>query len=694
MANTETLLIEIGTEELPPSHLDKLSLAFAESIAEEFKLAGLPFGKMEHFVTPRRIAARFKEVPGEQPHRKIKRKGPALSSAYDKNNQPTPALLGFAKSCGVGVEALTIEETAQGSWLTFESEEKGQPLHSLLPTIIEKALNALPAVKKMRWSDLNILFLRPIHWILALHGAKTLSLSVFGLKANNLTYGHRFLAPNAIALNHADDYLPVLFAAKVIANQEERLHKIDEAIKTLAEKNNGIAVISKPLLDQVSGLNEWPVALHAHFDKAFLEVPQEALISSMQQHQKCFPVRNREGELLPLFILVSNIAPPSPDKIIHGNERVMHARLADAKFFYDQDRKTPLASRLDGLRSMVFQKKLGTLYEKSTRIAKLAAHIAKLIEAPPVLAERAGILCKADLLSEMVFEFPELQGIMGYYYALNDNESLEVAIAIKESYLPRFAKDDLPESALGIALALADRLDTLVGIFGIGQAPTGDKDPFALRRQALGIIRLIIEKNLPLDLEKLCYIARQGYGSLIEEDIIGQILEFFMERFKAWHQEQGINPQVLESVLSTKPSCKPYDCSRRVFAVNHFQTLPEAQHLAAANKRVRNILQKSGQYSLYKTLPEINVHLLTEEAEKRLYAEIKRLREETKPLLLEGKYQEALVLLASLQQPVDDFFDKVLVMTEDEKLRNNRLNLLSHLSAVFLQIADISKLAL
>lgn len=694
MTTIDTLLIEIGTEELPPSHLDKLSEAFAEKISEEFASLGITFSQVEHYVTPRRLAARFSDIPSKQPHRTIKRRGPALASAYDKNGQATPALLGFAKSCGTSPDNLKKEETAQGSWLVFETEEKGQTLQDLLGPIIEKALNAVPASKKMRWSDLEISFIRPIHWIVALHGATPLPVQVFGMIASNISYGHRVHAPNALVINHADNYLNLLFEAKVIANHHERMMKIENECLQIAEHHAGQAVISKNLLDQVAGLNEWPCALYGHFDKAFLEVPQEALISAMQQHQKCFPVRNFQGKLLPFFILISNIESPSPEKIIHGNERVMHARLEDAKFFYDQDRKNPLASRVDSLRSMVFQKKLGSLYDKSMRIAKLAGHIAKLIEAKVALAERAGILSKADLLSEMVFEFPELQGIMGYYYALNDNEPPEVALAIKESYLPRFSKDDLPESPLGIALALADRIDTLMGIFGIGQAPTGDKDPFALRRQALAIIRIIIEKHLFLDLEKLCFLAAKSYGTLFDEAVVGQVLEFFMDRFKTLHQEKGINPQVLDSVLSTKPSCKPYDCSRRVFAVDHFQTLPEAQHLASANKRVRNILQKSGQYVLYKTLHDIDPTLLKEDAEIKLYEEILRLKEETKPLIQQGEYQEALVLLATLQKPVDDFFDKVLVMAEDEKLKNNRLSLLGHLSALFLQIADISKLAL
>lgn len=693
MASHDTLLIEIGTEELPPSHLGKLSGAFVKQICQAFSLLGIPYGKAEHFVTPRRITARIFEVPLEQPSRVVQKRGPALTSAYDAKGQPTPAALGFARSCGVNVDQLQTVESAQGSWLVFEQEETGKNLIELLPSIVEQALNGIPATKKMRWGDTKVEFLRPLHWVVTLHGSTPLPIQIFGLTANNHTRGHRFHFPGEIALSHANDYVDTLKNAKVMVDQHEREKVIKDAIHALARENKGEAVIEASLLDQVCGLVEWPVPLYAHFNKTFLEVPQEALISSMQNHQKCFAINDSQGKLLSTFILISNTEANPSDNIIKGNERVMHARLADAKFFYDQDRKTPLVSRLEGLKNMIFQKRLGSLYDKSQRVAKLAGLIGKQIGIPSQLCERAGKLCKADLLTEMVFEFPELQGIMGSYYALNDGEPKEVALAIKESYLPRFAKDILPQSPVGICVALADRLDTLMGIFGIGQIPSGDKDPFGLRRQALGILRILIENQLTLDLEELCHIARHGYGNLIDAEVIPQIVTFCFERFKAWYLEQNVSVQVLEAVMANRLS-QPYDCSRRVLAVNYFQTLPEAQNLSAANKRVRNILQKGSVMLNVQKLPEIQSSLLKENAEKQLSDAISALRIQTTPLIQEGKYQEALVLLAQLQKPVDTFFDEVMVMTDDQELKKNRINLLSHLSALFMQIADISKLAL
>lgn len=693
MALKESLLIEIGTEELPPSRLGNLSLTFMNEICQAFNALGISYGKAEHFVTPRRICARLSEVSHEQPSRLVQKRGPALASAYDAKGQPTPAALGFARGCGVEVEQLRTHESSQGAWLVFEQEEPGKKLIELLPNIVEQAINKIPAGKKMRWGNSKIEFLRPIHWIMALHGAQVLPIQVFNLTASNTTRGHRFHFPEPFVLSHADNYLDDLKSHKVMANQQERAKIIEEAIHALATENHGHAIIEDALLDQVSGLVEWPVPLYAHFGRAFLDVPQEALISSMQNHQKCFAIKDSHDKLLPTFILISNTDANPPDNIIKGNERVMQARLSDAKFFYDQDRKTPLISRLEGLKNMIFQKRLGSLYDKSQRIAKLAGFIARHMGIPGQLCERAGKLCKADLLTEMVFEFPELQGIMGSYYAKNDGEPHEVALAIKESYLPRFAKDELPQSPVGICVALADRLDTLIGIFGIGQIPTGDKDPFGLRRQALGILRILIENQIPLDLEALCEAARHGYGNLIDAEIIPQVLTFCFERFRAWYQEQGISVQTLDAVMANRPS-EPYDCSRRVLAVNHFQTLKEAQNLSAANKRVRNILQKSGLTFSLQNLPQIQTNLLKEEAEKNLAQDLETLKSQTSPLISEGKYQEALVLLAQLQKPVDTFFDKVMVMTDDAQLRTNRIHLLSHLYALFMQIADISKLAL
>lgn len=687
------LLIEIGTEELPPHHLGNLSSAFCRVLGESLQACGITPSQAEHFVTPRRIAARFSDVPSTQPKRLVQKRGPALSSAYDAKGNPTQAALGFAKSCQVDINDLKTLETPQGSWLVFEQEEGGQSLAHILPEMIEKAINEIPAKKRMRWGDGSEEFLRPIHWITVVHGKEAIPVKVLGITASGHTYGHRVHAPEALLINDANDYLPLLRQAKVIADFVERKQIIQQAIDVLGKDHGGQTLIEPELLDEVSGLVEWPVPLSAQFDQAFLEVPQEALISSMQNHQKCFAIKNHQGKLLNTFVLVSNTEAVPPDHILLGNERVMHARLADAKFFYDQDRKNPLSARLEGLKNMIFQKKLGTLYDKSQRISKLAGAIAKQLNIPPRSSERAGKICKADLLTEMVFEFPELQGIMGNYYARHDGEPDEVCVAIQESYLPRFAKDMLPETPTGICVALADRLDTLIGIFGIGQLPSGDKDPFGLRRQALAILRIIIERKLPLDLEELCQMARHGYGGLIDVEVIQQVVHFCFERFKAWYQEQGISLQTIEAVLA-KGVTEPYDCSLRVLAVNHFQTLPEAEKLASANKRVRNILQKSGLVFNMQQLPTVSSELFTETAEKNLHLAIETLQRKTEPLIIERKYQEALSELATLQQVVDNFFDEVMVMSDDERLRNNRIHLLGHLSALFMQIADISKLAL
>jgi glycyl-tRNA synthetase beta chain len=693
MANHHTLLVEIGTEELPPRHLDKLSEAFALKIAALLSEQGFDCQEVEHFVSPRRIAARLLKIPAHSPARLTQRKGPAKASAFTPDGTPTPAALGFAKSCHIPVENLKIIETPQGEWLVCEQEEPGKSLQTLLPSIIEEGLKAIPATKRMRWGSGSLEFLRPIHWIACLHGDQTLNMQVFGMNASNLTCGHRFHFPHPTPLHNADDYVEELRELKVMVDQHERKQTIEQAVQKLAKQHGGMAILDPELLDQVTGLVEWPVPLYAHFDKSFLEVPQEALISSMQNHQKCFPIQNTLGKLLPTFILISNTDANPPTNIIQGNERVMQARLADAKFFYDKDRKTPLNSRLEPLKNMIFQKKLGTLYDKAQRVAKLSGHIAKLINAPVRTCERAAKLCKADLLTEMVFEFPELQGIMGNYYARHDGEPDEVAKAIQESYLPRFAKDDLPESLPGIAIALADRLDTLVGIFGIGQIPTGDKDPYALRRQALAIDRILIEKALPLDLNDLCETARRGYGNLFDEDIVPKVVTFCCERFKAWGQEQGATLQIIDAVMANHIT-EPYDCSLRVMAVTHFQTLPEAEKLASANKRARNILQKSGLMINPQQLLPIDPALLKDPAEIALFEALQTLQKATDPLIENRQYQEALILLATLQQPVDNFFESVMVMTDDEALRKNRVYLLCHLCALFGKIADISRLVI
>lgn len=690
---TDTLLIEVGTEELPPAHLNHLSLSFSKNLEAALSALGIPFEKAEHFAAPRRLTARFTQVPAVQPARIIRKKGPAKSAAFDTHGNPSPALLGFARSCQTSVENLQVQETSQGSWMVFESPSPGQAIEKLLGPLIEKALQQIPAKKKMRWGNHNLEFIRPIHWITAIHGKKALPLTVFELQADKLTYGHRIHHPEAISLSHADDYLPLLRKAKVIADHRERQKTIYTALQSTAQSMQAVALVDKNLLDEVTGLVEWPVILSGQFHERFLEVPSEALISSMQYHQKCFPLKSKEDRLLPHFLMVSNLESPDPSLIIQGNERVVQARLADAKFFFEKDKNTPLSYRLEELKGVIFQKQLGTLYDKSMRIAKLAGLIAQHLGDFSQLSERAGKLCKADLLSSMVFEFPELQGIMGSYYARFDGEPDEVVLAIRESYLPHFAKDALPRSMVGICVALADRLDTLVGIFGIGQAPVQDKDPFALRRQALAIVRILIEKALALDLRMLCEIARHGYGNLIDQEIIPTIMQFCLERLKAWFLEQGIHPCAIDSVLQPALT-QPLDLSKRLLAVNHFQSLPEAESLAKANKRVKNILQKAEIAFNVQPLPPIDPQLFSEKPESDLFKAIEALKKQTDPLIEKAEYQAALIALATLKPAVDAFFDTVMVMTEDPSTRQNRINLLCHLQALFTQIADISKLTL
>tara|TARA_R110002110_G_scaffold65206_5_gene180077 strand:- start:19116 stop:21197 length:2082 start_codon:yes stop_codon:yes gene_type:complete len=693
MNNKNTLLIEIGTEELPPNGLNKLAHHFLSEITKRFQAQKIPMGATEAFVSPRRIAVRLADVPLQQPDFTAQKRGPQLKSAF-KDGQPTKAALGFAKSCQVDVSALTKLETEQGAWLVFEQEISGQPLNRLLPQIITESLNALPLPKKMRWGNSELAFIRPIHWITIVHGERGIECDILGFKSENYTYGHRYHFPDKVKVNHADNYLNVLRDVKVLADHAERKDIIVRTAKELAHKVKGEVIIEEPLLDTVAGLVEWPVPLVASFHEDLLKVPKEALISSMQGHQKCFPIVDAQNQLLSKFILVSNIEAADNQHIILGNEKVMHARLEDAKFFYAQDSQNSLASHVAALKDMTYQKALGSLYEKCQRVTELSVDIATELHANPKWAQRAGELCKADLTTNMVFEFPELQGIMGYYYALKDNEPEEVALALKEIYLPAHAKDSLPQTGTGICLALSERLDTLVGIFGIGLIPTGEKDPYALRRAAIGLLRIIIDKKLDLDLKSLIEKTHEKLSqSITNPDTAEHVLKFCLDRYKAWYQEQGIAPQVIEAVFNTYPT-RPLDMSQRTLAVNHFLSLEAAQSLASANKRVRNILEKNKiDFNLQK-LPEINRSLLQESAEKSLFNEIDQLKNETMPLIQAGEYQKALVALSQLKQPIDLFFDNVLVMSKDSDLKQNRIHLLTHLYALFMQIADISKLAL
>ena len=689
MSETRDLLIEIGTEELPPKALRKLSLAFADGVDRELHTCGLTAQKIQIFAAPRRLALLIRSLPVAQADRETVRRGPALAAAFDDEGCPTQAAIGFAGSCGVSVEQLDQLETPKGSWLSFRAVEKGQPTASLIPDLVRKSLAALPVPKRMRWGDRDDEFVRPVHWAVLLFGDEVIETEILGVKTGRHTRGHRFLHPQPIYLAEPEAYLPMLETeGYVLADYNSRREAIRAQVIEQARGLDGEALLDDDLLDEVTALVEWPVALSGQFDGEFLQVPSEALISSMQDHQKYFPVVDAGGKLLAHFITVANLVSRDPAQIKAGNERVIRPRLADAAFFWNQDRKQSLEQRARGLRNMVFQKKLGTLFDKQERVAELAGRIATQIDAAPQHATRAARLSKCDLLTSMVYEFPELQGVMGRYYALHDGEPAVVAEAIAQHYLPRFAGDSLPESGVAQAVALADRLDSLVGIFAIGQQPSGDKDPFALRRAALGVIRICIERQLDVDLEHLLQSAADAFDSSLETvPAVESVFTYVMERLRGYYQEQGIEADLVDAVLATRPT-RPLDIDRRIQACRAFRLLPESQSLAAANKRISNILRKTEEQIPAK----VDATLLSDAAEKQLAAQLDTLNSTVVPLLDAGDYTPALTQLAALRDSVDAFFDQVMVMVDDDAVRANRLALLKNLGDLFLRVADLSRL--
>jgi len=687
MSATADLLIEIGTEELPPKALLRLSGAFADEVRKGFDAAGVHFAQVTDYAAPRRLALLVQGLPIAQNDRETIRRGPALSAAYDDDGCATKAAVGFASSCGVSIEALERLETDKGSWLVHRQIEPGRSTRDLVPDIVRKALAGLPIPKRMRWGDRDDEFVRPVHWVVLLFGDQAIKARILGVDSDRFTHGHRFHHPDTLYLAAPDAYVPLLETeGHVLADHRVRREAIRAQVIEQASLLKGKAVISEDLLDEVTALVEWPVALSGHFDEAFLDVPSEALISSMQDHQKYFPVRDAGGALLPNFITVANIDSKDLSQVRAGNERVIRPRLADAKFFWDQDRRQPLEKRAEGLRAMVFQKKLGSLYDKLTRVARRAASIAGELGGNPVWAERGAQLCKCDLLTQMVFEFPELQGVMGRYYARHDGEPDEVAAAIEEHYRPAFAGDALPATRTGQALALADRLDTLTGIFAIGQQPSGDKDPFGLRRAALGVLRILIEGGLDLDLrEQIEHTAVTFDAKIQARNVIDAVFDYMMERLRAYYADQGTPADQFEAVLARRPT-RPLDFHRRLEACRVFRALPEAESLAAANKRIRNILRKADD-----AIPErYRSDALREPTERTLAERIEALSARVLPQLDAGEYESALKQLATLRQPVDAFFDDIMVMVEDAPLRVNRLALLQSLNNLFLRVADFS----
>ncbi|GAA5524614.1 glycine--tRNA ligase beta subunit [Microbulbifer aestuariivivens] len=688
----QDFLVELGTEELPPKALHTLMQAFADGIAAGLDAAELHYDQLKAYAAPRRLAVAVSGLAEKQQDKQIEKLGPAVQAAFDKDGNPSKAAEGFARSNGVTVAELARKDTDKGERLAFISEQAGAQTETLLAGIVDKALAQLPIPKRMRWGARREEFVRPAHWLLMLFGNKVVDGQVLGLSAGNTTRGHRFHCNRELEIHSAQDYVQQLRKpGYVIADFAERREIIRQQVSAEASNVNGVAVIDDDLLDEVTALVEWPVALTGRFEERFLDVPAEALISSMKEHQKYFHVVDGDGQLLPFFITVANIDSQDPAQVIHGNERVIRPRLSDAAFFFETDKKTSLQARREKLKQVVFQQKLGTVYDKTERLAHLAAEIAKLVGADAAQAERAGQLCKSDLVTEMVFEFADMQGIAGYYYAENDGETLDVAKSMYEQYMPKFAGDELPKTAIGTVIALADRLDTLVGIFGIGQPPSGSRDPFALRRASLGIIRLLVENNLDVDLRQLLELARDQYprSALDQYDsVVAQTLAYVLERFRARYEDQGVPAEVFMAVAAKKLS-QPLDIDNRVQAVFAFSQLPESQALAAANKRVSNILAK-----LDGPVPSaVDPALLREEAEKALYRAVEDARGKVAPLYAERRYTEGLAGLAGLRATVDSFFDHVMVMTDDEALRNNRLALLAQLRALFLEVADISLLA-
>ena len=685
---TQNFLVEIGTEELPPKALKTLATSFAGNVEAELNQDGLSFDKIEWFAAPRRLAVKVLNLATQQPSKEIEKRGPAVSAAFDAEGKPTKAAEGWARGCGITVDQAERIATDKGEWLVHRAKIEGQPTKNLLNDIVANALAKLPIPKPMRWADKTVQFIRPVHTVTMLLGDELIEGEILGVENARTIRGHRFLGEKEFEIQHADQY-PQLLREKgsVVADFNERKAEILAKSQAKATALGGVADIEESLLEEVTSLVEYPNVLAAKFEERFLAVPAEALVYTMKGDQKYFPIYDKDGKLLPHFIFVSNINPEDPTAIIEGNEKVVRPRLTDAEFFFKTDLKQKLVDRLPRLETVLFQQQLGTLKDKTDRIEQLAGEIAKQIGADEAKAKRAGLLSKCDLMTNMVFEFTDTQGVMGMHYARHDGEDEEVAVALNEQYMPRFAGDELPKSLVASAVALADKFDTLTGIFGIGQAPKGSADPFALRRAALGALRIIVEKNLPLDLEDLVKKSAALFGDkLTNQNVVADVVDFMLGRFRAWYQDEGIAVDVIQAVLARRPT-RPADFDARVRAVSHFRTLDSAEALAAANKRVSNILAKADA-----AIGEINLTACVEPAEKALAEAVLALRTEVQPLIAKGDYTAVLDKLANLRAPVDNFFDNVMVNAEDPALRQNRLAILNTLQGLFLQVADISLL--
>lgn len=689
--STRDFLVELGTEELPPKALKNLSNAFAQGIEQGLKDAGLTMGAIEQFAAPRRLAVRIAELPEQQADQEEVLYGPPANIAFDADGKPTKAALGFAARAGADASELKTapdSDPKNAGKLMLERTIKGKNTTELLAAIVQNSLDKLPIPKRMRWGSSRIEFVRPVQWLVMLFGNDVVDAEVLGLKAGNTSRGHRFHAPGEIVIEHPSEYQDKLRAAYVMASFSERGILIKEQVTAEGKKLGGEAVISDDLLDEVTALNEWPVALAGSFDEDFLRVPPEALVSSMKEHQKYFHVM-KDGKLLPNFITIANIESKDPQQVISGNEKVIRPRLSDAAFFWDTDRKNPLASRFPKLENVVWVNGLGSTADKTRRISVLASKIAEHIGADVALVQRAAHLCKNDLVSNMVTEFTDLQGLAGKYYAEHDGEPADVAAAMVEQYMPAFAGDALPATQTGTLIALADRLDSLVGLFGTGQLPTGSKDPFALRRASLGVLRLLVEKQINIDLGDLIdWALANEWATELRADTKATLTEYMLDRFSAWYQDENIPTGVFQSVRALGVT-NALDINRRVQAVFTFGKLEAAQALAAANKRVSNILAKNGGENVE---AKVNAELLQQAEEKALAEQVAAKKAVVEPLLANGDYSAALTELAGLREVVDAFFDNVMVIADDEAVKNNRLALLKQLSGLFMAIADISVL--
>ena len=694
MSKAQDFLVEIGTEELPPKALRPLMEAFGEQLVAGIDEARLDHGDAQVFASPRRLAVRVKKLAGAQDDRAVEQKGPPVRIAFDDGGNPTPAAQAFAGKCGVSVDELERAATDKGEWLVFNTVEKGRGAAELMPEIIERALGSLPIPRRMRWGASEVEFVRPVHWVVLLHGKEVVDATIMGIRTGRESRGHRFHAQGSVTIDKPGNYLKVLEdPGFVIADFERRRELVREGVEAAASRAGGNIVDGESLYDEVASLVEWPVPIVGAFDEVYLELPREVVVSTLTGHQRYFPVADGDGKLLPHFVTVANIESRDPEQVIEGNERVIRPRLADAAFFWDSDRKKALAARAETLRDVVYQRGLGSVFDRSQRIARIAGWLAGELDADAEAVERAAALCKCDLVTGMVGEFPDLQGTMGRYYALADGEPDAVANAIAEHYLPRFAGDDLPASIAGQILAIAEKLDTLAGVFSVGKKPSGNRDPFGLRRAALGIVRILIERGLDVDLKALIVMAvgEQPKSKLDADELAADVYGFITDRLRRYFldRDSKLRTETFDAVMARQPASL-VDFDRRLAAVQTFARLEQAESLAAANKRIANILRKAGDPEGL----EIKKKRLEEGAEMALFNALGNAREKVAPMLKERRYAQVLNELADLRDPVDRFFDDVMVMADDEAVRNNRLALLGDLRALFLDVADISRLAI